>query len=152
MTSYGATPCPRPPTTGTATAVPVTTLVMAGLDRATALIHQVGNQRPTHPPAHAARARRLQVLHDRRARWWGVLIRVLLTEPTAPTVYRVAAIAARCAATEQARFWRDAAADWTARAEQRPTSDAAGAMSNWHDLGVTELGRPHLGEAIGAQP
>lgn len=32
---------------------------------------------------------------------------------------------------------RRAAAGWQARAEQRPASDAAGALSNWHELGVT---------------
>ncbi|WP_297651268.1 hypothetical protein [Pseudonocardia sp.] len=38
---------------------------------------------------------------------------------------------------DRARFWRDSAADWQARAERRPTSDAAGALSNWAELGVS---------------
>ena len=41
-------------------------------------------------------------------------------------------------ALDDARFWRDTAADWQARAaDNRPTSDAAGALSNWAGLGVT---------------
>ncbi len=45
--------------------------------------------------------------------------------------------AAHRKAQDDARFWRETAADWQARAEHRPTSDAAGALSNWAELGVT---------------
>ena len=40
-------------------------------------------------------------------------------------------------AREDARFWQETAQDWQARAEHRLTSDAAGALSNWAELGVT---------------
>jgi hypothetical protein len=45
-------------------------------------------------------------------------------------------IIARLALRDDARFWTETAADWRARAEHRPTSDAAGALSNHADLGV----------------
>jgi hypothetical protein len=83
---------------------------------------------------NAARADRLALLHDRASRWWQVLYRH--SAPGVPFVYVSAAGWAIQAAREDARFWRETAADWRARAEQRPTSDAAGAMSNWAELGV----------------
>ena len=45
----------------------------------------------------------------------------------------------RCAPAgpADARFWRETAQDWQARVDHRPTSDAAGALSNWRELGVT---------------
>ena len=88
---------------------------------------------------HALRAERLAVLADRRARWWGVLAGWVYS-PTAgsvPTVFGAAADESACRERDNARFWREAAADWRARAEHRPTSDAAGALSNWDELGVT---------------
>ena len=39
-------------------------------------------------------------------------------------------------ARDDARFWREAAQDWQARADRRPTSDAAGALSNHHELEI----------------
>ncbi|MFC5949764.1 hypothetical protein ACFQH9_15930 [Pseudonocardia lutea] len=83
---------------------------------------------------NASRADRLAVLHDRAARWWRVLYRH--SANGVPFVYVSAAGRAIQAAQEDARFWRETAADWRARADQRPTSDAAGAMSNWAELGV----------------
>lgn len=134
-----------------ATVVPATRLVTAGLDRTNEAIRCVGAERPHDPRDHAERADRLSVLHGRRARWWAVLERVAVADADLPIVYVRAIVDARGSAGSDARFWRDAAEDWRARAERRPTSDAAGAMSNWHELGVTELGRPHLAEtAIGA--
>ena len=40
-------------------------------------------------------------------------------------------------ARDDARFWREAAQDWQARADRRPTSDAAGALSNCYELEIT---------------
>lgn len=82
----------------------------------------------------AARADRLAVLHDRSARWWRVLYRH--HSPTVPFLYIAAVSRAELHERDEARFWRETASDWRARAEQRPTSDAAGAMSNWAELGV----------------
>lgn len=85
---------------------------------------------------HAARAARLALICARTAAWWGVLARETYRDPKAHDLHGRAAVIARHTEKDRARFWRDAAADWTARAEHRPTSDAAGALSNWHELGV----------------
>jgi hypothetical protein len=82
----------------------------------------------------AARADRLAVLHDRSARWWRVLYRH--TPTGVPFLYIAAVSRAEMHERDEARFWRETAADWRARAEQRPTSDAAGSLSNWAELGV----------------
>ncbi|TCK20628.1 hypothetical protein [Pseudonocardia endophytica] len=115
------------------------------------LIMAVGAQRPTEDTDRAARALRLEQLHTRQARWWAVLQRHTDHRAVA-VVYVDAVIRARSKAEDDARFWRDAAADWTARALDLPTSDCAGAMSNWDDLGVTDLGRPHLAETVPPVP
>lgn len=83
---------------------------------------------------HAARADRLAVLHDRAARWWRVLYRH--SPHGVPFLYVSAVGSAELHERDEARFWRETAADWRARAERRPTSDAAGALSNWAELGV----------------
>jgi hypothetical protein len=85
----------------------------------------------------AARAARLALVSMRISAWWGVLARETYHERNAHVMHARAAVIARCTEKDRARFWRDAASDWQARAEQRPTSDAAGALSNWHELGVT---------------
>jgi hypothetical protein len=86
---------------------------------------------------HAARAARLALICARTAAWWGVLAGEAYRDPNVHDLHGRAAVIAQYAEKDRARFWRDAAADWTARAEHRPTSDAAGALSNWHELGVT---------------
>lgn len=85
---------------------------------------------------HATRARKLAVIAGWRARWWNVLAR-WLSSPDGypiPLLFASAATEAARSARDDARFWRDTAADWQARAEHRPTSDAAGALSNHHEL------------------
>ncbi|MDN5919887.1 MAG: hypothetical protein L0I76_33120 [Pseudonocardia sp.] len=126
------------------TVVPVTRLAHAGLNRAGAAISQTSALRPTDDLGHAARARRLAELHARRARWWAVLQRATVADLDTPAVYLTAVAIAGVDAEGSARFWRDTADDWQARAEQRPTSDVAGAMSNWHELGLTEPPAPSL--------
>jgi hypothetical protein len=86
---------------------------------------------------HATRAARLALICARTAAWWGLLARNTYRDPHLHSLYGRAAVVAEHTEKNTARFWRDAAADWTARAEHRPTSDAAGALSNWHELGVT---------------
>ena len=122
---------------GCATVVPTALLVEAGLRRVATAIRTVAPPPPGDVLAHAARARRLAELHARRARWWTVLERDIVGNHDLPMIYAQAAYAAVAAAEREARFWTDTAEDWTARAEQRPTSDVAGAMSNWHELGLT---------------
>lgn len=73
----------------------------------------------------------------RKAAWWRVLHRITADDHSMHRLYRLAVLAAASEERGNARFWRDIAADWTARAEHRPTSDAAGALSNWDELGVT---------------
>jgi hypothetical protein len=87
---------------------------------------------------NAVRAARLALACARASAWWGLLAREVARdhERMHPLFMRAAVIAA-ADSKGSARFWRDAAADWRARAERRPTSDAAGALSNWHELGVT---------------
>jgi hypothetical protein len=74
----------------------------------------------------------------RRAAWWRLLSRCTSSAGPVELIFGDAAIVACYAERDQARFWRDIAADWRARAEGRPTSDAAGALMNWHELGVAE--------------
>lgn len=126
------------------TVVPVSRLVHHGLNRAATAIGQTSALRPRDDLGHAARARRLGELHARRARWWAVLERATITDVDIPAVYVTAVAIAFADAEESARFWRDTAEDWTARFEQRPTSDVAGAMSNWHELGLTDRPAPGL--------
>jgi hypothetical protein len=86
---------------------------------------------------HAARAVRLALVCARTAGWWGVLARETYRDPNVHDLHGRAAVIAQHTERDRARFWRDAAADWQARAEHRPTSDAAGALSNWQELGVS---------------
>ncbi|MFC4945668.1 hypothetical protein [Pseudonocardia sp. GCM10023141] len=86
---------------------------------------------------HAFRAERLALIHARRAGWWIVLARLTRRAGSPYRIYRTTALMAAVQDRGSARFWRDASADWFARFEDRPTSDAAGALSNWHELGVT---------------
>lgn len=87
--------------------------------------------------ANADRAARLALVSARITGVWRLIVAYGIDNSTVPAVYRHAAVLAECDARNTARFWRDIAADWQARAEQRPTSDAAGSLSNWHELGVT---------------
>lgn len=93
---------------------------------------------PHHTDAeHAARAARLALICARTAAWWGLLARDAYRDLHLHSLYGRAAVVAKHTEKDRARFWRDAAADWQARAEHRPTSEAAGALSNWHELGVS---------------
>lgn len=130
--------------TGPGAVVPVTRLADAGLNRAATAIAHISALRPTDDLGHAARARRLAELHARRARWWAVLQRATIAGLDVPTVYLRAVVIAGIDAEDTARFWRDTAEDWQARAEHRPTSDLAGAMSNWAELGLIEPPAPGL--------
>jgi hypothetical protein len=94
---------------------------------------------PTDTDAqHAVRARRLAVVAEMRARWWRVLRRWVYSEAgqPLPLLFGAAAMLAARSAEDDARFWREAAQDWQARADRRPTSDAAGALSNHHELEI----------------
>jgi len=99
------------------------------------LQHHAIDAMPRNTPLDwAARADRLAVLHDRAARWWRVLNRH--TSAGVPFVYIAAVGGAEHHEREEVRYWQESADDWRARAEQRPTSDAAGSLSNWAELGV----------------
>ncbi|MEQ3550917.1 hypothetical protein WIS52_10570 [Pseudonocardia nematodicida] len=138
MTPHVSLPRHAQTTDHIAAVVPVSRLVQAGLGRVSKAILDIGPARAGDAAGHAARAHRLAELYARRARWWGVLERDTVRRHDTPAVFIEAVVVARCAAEREVRFWADTAADWTARAEQRPTSDVAGAMSNWHELGLTE--------------
>jgi hypothetical protein len=85
----------------------------------------------------AIRADRLAVLADRRARWWRVLANWTYSPAgTVPLVFGAAADMSADKDRDSARSWRETAADWRARADHEPTSDAAGALSNHHELGI----------------
>jgi hypothetical protein len=85
---------------------------------------------------HADRALAIARVCARRAAWWRVLAR--FTYRTGyHRLHGKAALIAASTERDRARFWRDTAADWRARADRVPTSDAAGALSNWAELGVT---------------
>ena len=86
----------------------------------------------------AIRARRLAVVAGMRARWWQVLGRWVYSQAShpIPLLFGAAAMNAADSARDDARFWREAAQDWQARADRRPTSDAAGALCNHHELEI----------------
>lgn len=114
---------------------PVTERVLAALDGLTDEFSTIATEAPDSDTAHALRADRLAIICARRAAWWNLL----LTRPHRDGMSRLfvrAVIHAAGQEQDRARFWRDAASDWRARAERRPTSDAAGAMSNHYDLGI----------------
>lgn len=92
---------------------------------------------PTTDAGWAARSAVLASLSARRAGWWRVLLVDQRRTHALPAVADRAVRVAYRRARDDFRFWCESAADWQARAEQRPTSDAAGALSNWHELGVT---------------
>ena len=138
------TPSAPPAPAGAGMVVPVSRLVEAGLRRVTDAIADTAPAPAGNLHAHAARARRLAGLHARRARWFAVLERDTVRQHHIPLVYVHAVVDAGCAADREARFWADTADDWQARIEQRPTSDVAGAMSNWHELDLTEPPAPGL--------
>ena len=130
------------------TVIPVSRLVQAGLRRVGDAIRDTAPAPSGDLLGHAARARRLAELHTRRARWWAVLERDTVRNHAVPVVYVEAVVSAVLTAEREARFWTDTAADWTARAEALPTSDVAGAMSNWAELGLTEPPAPGLSGAL----
>ncbi|MBN9109615.1 MAG: hypothetical protein J0I34_12605 [Pseudonocardia sp.] len=114
---------------------PVTERVTAALEALNDEFVAVAAERPDTATGHSDRAYRLAFICARRAGWW----RLLLARPHRREIsllFARAVFHTAAAQQSQARFWRDAAADWSARAERRPTSDAAGAMSNHHDLGI----------------
>ncbi len=85
----------------------------------------------------ATRSRALASVEARRAGWWHVLTRIGARDGSLCFVYVQAVVVAEFEARAAARSWRESAIEWQARADGRPTSDAAGALSNWHELGVT---------------
>jgi hypothetical protein len=104
------------------------------LDRQLAEAHALPHRTDAE---HATRAARLALISMRLSAWWGLLARDTYHDLHLHALYGRAAVIAQHTEKDRARFWRDAAADWQARAEHHPTSDAAGALSNWHELGVT---------------
>jgi hypothetical protein len=86
---------------------------------------------------NADRAARVALVSAQITGAWRLITAHTNHDLTVPDIYRHAVVIAECDARQTARFWRDTAADWRARAEHRPTSDSAGALSNWHELGVT---------------
>ena len=61
----------------------------------------------------AHRAEQLAEVCERRARWWGVLLRWVLSPAcTLPWVFGAAVLDARRREEDDARFWRNAATDW----------------------------------------
>ena len=111
--------------------------VQTALDGLLARLGEVLATRPTTDTGWAQRCATLALINARCAGWWRVLSRAGYADTTVPLLFARAALLAADAARDRARFWRDTAAEFRARAEERPTSDAAGALSNWHELGVT---------------
>jgi hypothetical protein len=116
----------------------VPAIVAAALGRHHVARSQAGALPTRTDTDHAARAARLAVVSERSARWWDVLSRWVYSPAgyPIPLVFGAAVLAAAASERDDARFWREAAADWTARAIGEPTSDAAGALSNHHELGI----------------
>jgi hypothetical protein len=116
----------------------VPSIVSAALSRLDDAFHCAAALPASTDAEHAVRARKLAVVAGWRARWWEVLARWLPSGDghPIPLLFAAAAIEAAASARDDARFWCDTAADWQARADHRPTSDAAGALSNQHELGI----------------
>jgi hypothetical protein len=106
---------------------------MVRLDRASIEVGPV----PTTNTGWVSYCTALAWISARRAGWWRVLLVADRRTRQLPPVAERAAGIAYHRARDDARFWRDTAAEYRARAEGRPTSDAAGALSNWHELRVT---------------
>ncbi|MHA6780301.1 hypothetical protein ACVGOW_04770 [Pseudonocardia saturnea] len=85
---------------------------------------------------HADRALCIARVCARRAAWWRVLSRWTYRAGF-DRLHGRAVLLAGSKEQDRARFWPDTAADWRARADRVPTSDAAGALSNWPELGVS---------------
>ena len=114
----------------------VTDRVLAALEELDAAAFALGPL-PHAATEWAARSAALALISARRAGWWRVLLVAdRHSRAGAHPLYRRAVVTAHRKAQEDARFWRDTARDWQARAEHRPTSDTAGALSNWTELGV----------------
>ena len=92
---------------------------------------------PHAPGDWATRSAAMALISARTAGWWRVLPSAERRTRTAHPLYRRAVSIAHRRALDDARFWRETAQDWQARVDRRPTSDAAGALSNWRELGVT---------------
>jgi hypothetical protein len=122
-----------PTTTPTTTLTEPTSAVPGRLARAAALLR--GPHRTDAD--NADRAARLALVSARITGAWRLIVAAAVEDLTLPEVLRHAVVIAECDARQTARFWCDTAHDWRARAEHRPTSDTAGALSNWHELGVT---------------
>ncbi|SFO37798.1 hypothetical protein SAMN05216207_104915 [Pseudonocardia ammonioxydans] len=144
MTPHVSLPRHAPITDPAATVVSVSRLVQAGLRRISRAIIGLAAAPAGDSLGHAARARRLAELHARRARWWAVLERDTARHLDVPLVFVEAVVIARCDAEREVRFWSETAEDWQARADRRPTSEVAGAMSNWHELGLDTPPAPGL--------
>ncbi len=124
-------------TTTAATARPsMVTRVEAALMRLDLATCDVGSP-PATDLGHVGYCLALARISARRAGGWRLLLTAQRYDPTLPPVAERAASIAWRHARDDYRFWRESAADWAARAEHRPTSDAAGALSNWDELGVS---------------
>ena len=80
----------------------------------------------------AARAACLALISARRAGWWRVLKRWTDRDPGLHPVYGEAVIAALYAERGNARFWRQSAADWAARANG--DRHGSGLWATWDHL------------------
>lgn len=99
-------------TSGSAAALKVAA-ALADLDREYATASTLPMSTHTE---HAHRAARLALVCARRAGWWRVLERRAYRDPGTPSIYGHAALMARHREQDNARFWRQSAADWAARA------------------------------------
>jgi hypothetical protein len=64
------------------------------------------------PAQRAIRSELLASVMERRARWWGVLLRHVLHQGDIRWVFGLAAMEARERAESDAKFWREAAEHW----------------------------------------
>lgn len=133
-----------PTTTRTTTLTEPTPALSGRLARAAALLrgYETARRELLRTPHgtdadNADRAARLALVSARITGVWRLIVAAAVEDLTVPDVLRRAAVIAECDARQTARFWRETAHDWRARAEHLPTSDAAAALSNWHELGVT---------------
>lgn len=116
---------------------PVLDRVAAEMDELRTELLTVTSTRPTTDAGWAERSQALALIDARRAGWWRILARAGYRDLGVHPLFAHAALIAADDTRDRARFWRDTAAEYRGRAEDRPTSDMAGALSNWHELGVT---------------
>lgn len=97
-------------------AASVPRMVEQGLNRTGRALNAAHRQRADGSAAKARKMARIAALHEREARWWGVLERWTYLESGLPLVFGRAGIAARADASARAERYRELESSYWQRA------------------------------------